>query len=149
GKKFALINNGSPNCLSKNVIYVITCKKCRVQYVGETSMTLRDRMRCHKKFILGQKHHTYVVRHFNSAGHSINDLQIQIIETLAAGCNKRDLENREDFWIRVLNTAYPFGLNDKIKGYGSVSLGINPLESNKHPYFCVKLPPRPRHTHGV
>ena len=31
------------NCGTKNVIYLISCKKCGVQYVGETSQTLRGR----------------------------------------------------------------------------------------------------------
>ena len=37
----------SPNvfmdCASDNVVYLITCKKCGIQYVGETSRNLRRR----------------------------------------------------------------------------------------------------------
>ena len=32
---------GSISCGTKNVIYVILCKKCGVQYVGKTSQTLK------------------------------------------------------------------------------------------------------------
>ena len=32
---------GSISCGTKNVIYVISCRKCGVQYVGETSQTLK------------------------------------------------------------------------------------------------------------
>ena len=32
---------GCMNCGTRSVIYLITCKKCGVQYVGETSQTLR------------------------------------------------------------------------------------------------------------
>ena len=38
---------GSISCGTKNVIYVISCKKCGVQYVGETSQTLRGRFNNH------------------------------------------------------------------------------------------------------
>ena len=32
------------NCGTKNVIYLISCRKCVVQYVGETSQTLHFEM---------------------------------------------------------------------------------------------------------
>ena len=38
---------GSIRCGTKNVIYVISCRKCGVQYVGETSQTLRARFNNH------------------------------------------------------------------------------------------------------
>ena len=31
----------------KNVIYLISCRKCGVQYVGETSQALRNRFNNH------------------------------------------------------------------------------------------------------
>ena len=36
------------NCGTKNVIYLISCRKCAVQYVGETSQTLRCRFNNHR-----------------------------------------------------------------------------------------------------
>ena len=35
-------------CATKNVIYLISCKKCGIQYVGETSQALRNRMNNHR-----------------------------------------------------------------------------------------------------
>ena len=35
-------------CGTKSVIYLISCKKCGVQYVGETSQTLRCRFNNHR-----------------------------------------------------------------------------------------------------
>ena len=31
--------------------------------------------------------------------------------------NKLELINKEDYWIKTLGTAYPFGLNDRVKGF--------------------------------
>ena len=36
-------------CATKHVIYLISCKKCGVQYVGETSQALRNRMNNHRQ----------------------------------------------------------------------------------------------------
>ncbi|MCP4488541.1 MAG: hypothetical protein GY820_14700, partial [Gammaproteobacteria bacterium] len=79
----------------------------------------------------------YLYQHFCSNNHSIEDLRIQIIEVVD---NNSELINREDFWIRVLNTAHPFGLNDSVKGYGSISSGLDPFCTRKHPYFSYVLP---------
>ena len=39
--------NKEVNCQTKNVIYCITCKKCNVQYIGETERTLMERFCVH------------------------------------------------------------------------------------------------------
>ena len=39
---------GPLGCQSRNVVYLITCKQCDVQYVGETSQILRSRMNNHR-----------------------------------------------------------------------------------------------------
>ena len=41
-------NNPVMTCDTKNVIYVISCRKCGIQYVGETSQMLRQRMNNHR-----------------------------------------------------------------------------------------------------
>ena len=43
------------NCKSKNVIYLATCKKCKVQYVGSTSNEFKVRFRNHKSAMLTNK----------------------------------------------------------------------------------------------
>ena len=35
------------NCATENVIYLISCKKCGIQYIGETSQKLKNRMNNH------------------------------------------------------------------------------------------------------
>jgi len=43
-----LPQNTNFNCASRNVVYLITCKKCGLQYVGETSCMLRERLSNHR-----------------------------------------------------------------------------------------------------
>ena len=48
----AIPNNiTSLDCNCTNVIYLITCRKCRLQYVGETAQLLRERIRHHNSCI--------------------------------------------------------------------------------------------------
>ena len=43
------------NCKSKNVIYLVNCNKCSVQYVGSTSNEFKVRFRNHKSTMLTKK----------------------------------------------------------------------------------------------
>ena len=54
------------DCGSENIIYLITCTRCGIQYVGETVNTLRFRMNAHRQSIKDNKD-TLVAIHFNSA----------------------------------------------------------------------------------
>ena len=62
------------NCQTKNVIYCITCKKCKMQYIGETERTLVERFSEH----LGYVHNEHVNQatgwHFHLKGHSVSDM---------------------------------------------------------------------------
>ena len=49
GRDFKI--NANMTCESKDVIYVITCAGCNEYYIGETSNTLRARVRVHKQHI--------------------------------------------------------------------------------------------------
>src|SRR6267154_1090133 len=39
------------NCSTSDIIYLITCKLCNIQYVGESGQNLRDRINNHKSKI--------------------------------------------------------------------------------------------------
>ena len=111
-----------------------------MQYVGQTHRRLKDRILEHRRSVLQNKIKTPLVTHFSSNNHSIDDMMVSIAEVVP---DRNELRTREDFWIRLLNTAYPFGLNDNIAGYGNVT-EVNPLEKPNHPYFRIQLPPRKR-----
>ena len=66
------------NCNSFNIIYLITCSKCKLQYVGETYRKLKDHLNDHKSNICTNKE-TAIGIHFRSALHNIKHLQIQPI----------------------------------------------------------------------
>ena len=111
------------DCTSKNVVYLITCKKCGIQYVGETSQKLRSRLNNHRNS-LKKLNNLYLYHHFSSDGHSVDDISFMPIEELtstdrASGASQR-LE-REDYWCRELCTYYPYGLNDNVRGVGNIS----------------------------
>ena len=110
------------NCATENVIYLISCKKCGIQYIGETSQKLRNRMNNHRNRLRNLTN-LYLYQHFNSHGHSEEDLSIMPIEEITTSdkgtCAKR-LE-REDYWCRELCTFYPYGLNDNVRKVGNIS----------------------------
>ena len=95
------------SCDSKNVIYLINCKKCGIQYVGQTSLTLRDRFTRHR-FDIRHKANKTVSNHFNTSDHSISDCCITPIEYVV---DQDKLTKREQYWILKLKSLMPGGLN--------------------------------------
>ncbi|KAI8514533.1 corticospinal neuron axon guidance through spinal cord [Branchiostoma belcheri] len=104
------------NCQSKNIVYLIQCKKCSVQYVGETKQTLANRLNGHRSAI-NTKKDTPVSAHFNQTHHSVGDREILGIERLRYTGNEdltrqRRLQ-RESYWIHQLRTSHPDGLSQE------------------------------------
>jgi len=104
---------GALTCTSSNVIYLITCKKCQKQYVGETGMPLRDRINNHLSCIRSRKG-TPIGLHFNSKGHDILDFTILPIERIHNNSKVATQQRRlkESTWQNLLQTAYPYGINN-------------------------------------
>ena len=99
-------------CSSTNLIYLITCKRCRIQYVGETSRSLRDRLADHRSNIATHKN-TPIALHYNSFNHTINDLSAIAIELIPQDPLPRSLRRRrEQIWQKLLRTKFPDGLNE-------------------------------------
>ena len=94
------------SCSSRNIIYLITCKKCKKQYVGSTEKTLRERINHHRSTII-RKERRYISKHFNFVDHQITDLSVQIIDSTSSD----KLHSLEQYWIKTLQTIIPFGLN--------------------------------------
>ena len=53
------------NCGTTNIVYLISCKKCNVQYVGSTSTEFKVRFRNHKSAMLTDKKVCEMAVHFN------------------------------------------------------------------------------------
>ena len=65
----------SMNCATENVVYLISCTRCGVQYFGETSQKLRGRFRNRLKSMAN----LYLYNHFSSDGHTEVDICIMPI----------------------------------------------------------------------
>ena len=146
GYRIPTVKHIDCSCNSKNLIYLLTCNNCKIQYVGETKNKLKTRMSQHKSAIKNQKHETLMAKHFKNPNTACRDFTIEILDNIDSQDNKirRD---KELFWIRMLQTAFPMGLNDNIQGYGNISLNPNPFIQNKNPYSGFRISLRNRN-HG-
>lgn len=102
--------SGYIDCNSANIIYMITCNRCRLQYIGQTSNSLSRRYTEHINSIR-RKDDVSLSNHYHAGQHCINDLTIVGLET-----NARPLTTRlklESAYIRIFETVHPKGLNAK------------------------------------
>ena len=74
--------HGNVNCETKNVIYLIECKKenCKLRYIGETERKLKERIADHKQYTKSIVPTQATGEHFNLPGHSLSDITVTIIE---------------------------------------------------------------------
>ena len=101
---------GNLTCNSSNVIYVISCVKCNIQYVGETGQIIRDRLNNHYSTIRTNKP-TRIATHFTN-NHDRTDMICIPVEKINEGPDQTSTRKlRELDWIKKLDTKYPRGLN--------------------------------------
>ena len=101
-------------CELSNVIYLITCTKCQMHYVGETSRALRKRMYEHKASVLKDGQITPVSRHFKNDGHSHRHVQFSVLEWCTPKFDSDSTSKRrriELCWIFKLHPLAPIGIN--------------------------------------
>ena len=75
-------------CETFNVIYLIQCRLCNLQYIGETKRRLKDRFNEHRRPILnptGNYIHAAVSEHLLTGDHSDNHMLLIPIEKLKNG----------------------------------------------------------------
>ena len=115
-------------CTTTNCIYLLTCKKCQCQYIGETVQALRDRINGHRSSIDNDSNCFRVKEHFSE--HCHNGFSVHIIGKLEGNgrtsipkgktfeidsgitLKRRELES---LWVRQVQTAYPYGMNVKME----------------------------------
>ena len=126
GKKYTVKSREAVmTCATQNVIYLISCKKCGIQYVGETSQALRSRMNNHRHK-LNQMCDLFLYQQFCSNDHNQDDIIIMPIEEVSLeegeclSLASKQLQ-REEYWYKELATIYPYGLNDNVKNLGNIS----------------------------
>ena len=75
----------SLNCHSSDVIYLITCEQCFLQYVGETVQKLNERFNLHKTGFRHPKKHGHcriLSEHFNQGLCKGATYKVQILEKI-------------------------------------------------------------------
>ena len=102
------------NCKSANVIYILECSVCGLQYVGDSKQPFHKRLNGHRSD-LTKKPFLPVSQYSRRSDHSLEDfnrMKILIIEQncLWSGFQR---ENRERFWIKELRVLHPDGINRK------------------------------------
>ena len=95
------------NCLDTNVIYVVCCRKCRIQYVGKTTGTFRARMDAHRCKINGSADSS-LASHFKSRGHNLHHFLAFPVEKVHG--DQFTILARERYWINKLDVIAK-GLN--------------------------------------
>ena len=107
--------NYSFNCNSSNVVYLLECTVCDVQYVGSTCTPFRlrfnDYKACSRKFNLGASvPQVEFFRHFTEEGHHVflKDISVKVIDRLTGGNRMREI-----FWQYRLDCFAPKGLNTR------------------------------------
>ena len=98
-------------CKTSNLVYLISCRKCSIQYVGETENRLHIRMNGHRSDIRTGKTEKPVAAHFTLPDHSVDDLEVMGIEKIREGDTTQWRKLREKYWIFNLKTLTPSGLN--------------------------------------
>ena len=99
------------NCQTSNLVYLVQCKKCKDQYIGETKHTLEHRFNQHLGYVRRKETDKATGDHFNKKGHQISDMTITVLE----GINSDDpfyRLQREHFWIEKFNVLHK-GMNGK------------------------------------
>ena len=111
GEKFIIYCNA--NCKTENIIYLLECAICGLQYIGETKQQLSKRLNGHRSDA-NCKPDLPLSRHLRSTGHhdSFGKLKVTIIDHNLKWDDKSRQE-RESFWIRKLKTLSPNGINEK------------------------------------
>ena len=101
------------NCSSQRIIYLVTCKHtaCDAQYVGRTISQMRKRYGGHRSGLRTKNEPKHVLFHFTCV-HKPSDM---IIKPLVYVSEDEDINEVENFYILMLNTLYPYGLNDRLE----------------------------------
>ena len=115
------------DCHSPNVVYLLTCSNCKLQYVGETALKINERFNLHRSGFRYPANYGYCKRlsnHFSEGLCKNANYSVQIIEKLEGNgrTGRKALDTQvtslrktqETHWMLKLRTVYPYGLNDRI-----------------------------------
>ena len=125
--KRAYITRGVADCNTKYVVYLIECRKCGKQYVGQTGQSLRHRFYRHLDRINHYRQASTLHEHFaRGTCRGTHNVRVQVLHILdntglSAEQTETNLNRLELLWMDRLMSEYPQGLNhtrhDTIKRY--------------------------------
>ena len=103
------------------------------------------------RYSVNNNEHKYVYEHFNQPDHSILSMKVRILEKIYHPTNSPGLstplrKQREEFWIRKLGTAFPYGCNDNIRSIGNLS---SPRCNDVNVMNLFDKTPRRKRSHGT
>ncbi len=119
--------NGRLSCDSSHIIYLYSCRLCGQEYVGETGNTLRERNNRHRDCIkrhdredaladhLLEKHSTEI-KHWDDRHFILVPIE-KVVDLGQRHLNKTLRLEREEFWIKILQTFVPYGMNTRRYNY--------------------------------
>ena len=102
-------------CASSNIIYLITCMKCKKQYVGLTTTQLNQRTNRHRTNIINDKTIYIICIHFNFPDHKLSHVSVQAIDTAPT---IQELKRLEQFCTQIKLMGYEHW-EDAVGGWGS------------------------------
>lgn len=105
---FSLEIRGDFTCDTENVVYLLECSVCKLQYIGQTETAFRYRFNNHKAHVHSLPH-LPISRHVAATGHKFESFSATILESGFA--SHHDREVRESFLIYKFSTVSR-GLNE-------------------------------------
>ena len=120
GREFicnSLPKKNNITCELSNLIYIIKCKQCNQQYIGETSRPFRLRIYEHKFSVMksSTKKSTSLSRHFCQLDHIVMHIQFSVIHWLGNNSPDKDMtqicRRKELYYIWAANAVFPSGIN--------------------------------------
>ena len=120
GRSYSSINIKSHEiqCKIRNYIYLLTCKSCSIQFVGESITAVNLRMNIHGKGKSGCEHS---INHYKNVCKCASFF-IHILEKIEEDgfingqrgfAVKKVRLQREDYWMKKLHTIYSHSLIDR------------------------------------
>jgi hypothetical protein len=134
-------------CKFSNVVYGIECNLCGLIYVGKTKGALHKRISGHR-FQINNGGNQLLYKYFNSPYHSILSMRVWILIYHHPDCPNLSTpfrRQREDYWIKNLGTAFPYGCSDNIANVGNLTA---PQTNNVNVMGLFQHRERRRYSHG-
>ncbi|CAN7978080.1 unnamed protein product [Ixodes persulcatus] len=101
GSNFTFRIRGDLHCSTANVVYLLECGECHMQYVGQTKSPFRIRFNNHRSDT-EKKPTLPLSKHMKLKDHSFEMLTVTILESGFG--SHREREQKESFLIREFNT---------------------------------------------